>query len=380
MNITNKDEFISQISDLDEIGVRVKGDLTVIQYNVAFPETFDTQAAKECRGIVFDNTSGKCLRRPYPKFFNVNEKEETQMDKIKTERILWVADKLDGTLISPVIRNGNIFWGTKRLADDFNDAVWRWLYSQEIEVVQQYVDLVWHYVSTGITPIFEFHDPKCAGTVIVIHYDKAFLKLTGLRDILTGEMFDVTKINHSAKYPKVEIVDHLAITSLEEIKKELEDAEGVEGRVIMLEKTGLVKMKSPWYVKRHRVKSLFEYDYIKAQLFLGTHEEISMDDIAPEMDKEDRESLAKFGNKLKDMLAKVRTHVITRVNGFETKKEYGLFLKASESNTIFDSIIFSLIGASDAEEKLKQQVIEHVGKYTSSNSRFDMWKASVEKI
>src|SRR5690242_11836962 len=37
---------------------------------------------RECRGICFDQETGKVISRPFQKFFNVNEKEETQQDKL----------------------------------------------------------------------------------------------------------------------------------------------------------------------------------------------------------------------------------------------------------------------------------------------------------
>ncbi len=94
--------YISTISDVllaiegrDEFVVAEKEGYTVINYNVmmadTFPDVIDDQASgmfeqydyyaalrRECRGIIFDTATGEILRRPFHKFFNVNEREETQ--------------------------------------------------------------------------------------------------------------------------------------------------------------------------------------------------------------------------------------------------------------------------------------------------------------
>jgi len=371
----NKTEFESAIAGMDEIGVIDKGDVTVYQYNVAFPDTFKNPAAKECRGRVYDNETGEIVRNTFAKFFNVNEKEETQFDLIKDEKILWVTNKLDGTLISPLIRNDNIFWGTKRLADDFNDAVWKFLSEMSPIESKQYVDFVWNCVLENITPMFEFHDPKCSGSVIVIHYDRPFLRLIGLRDNVTDELFYVRDHPLVFAFPLIEAVEHLTITSLEDIEQFLSTAEGIEGRVVMLEKTGIVKMKSPWYVKRHRVKSLFEFDHIKAQLILEKHE-LSMDDIAPNMEQTDREELERFGVDLKGHIEKVKEYIIDESNKFEDRKSYGLHIQNHPD--VFSGLIFPLIN--NGKDNAYNSVVKSLDYFIKKDARFKQWGELVDKI
>jgi len=367
----NKTEFEAAIAGMDEI--IDKGDVTVYQYNVAFPDTFNNTSAKECRGRVYDNKSEKLVRNTFPKFFNMNEREETQYDKIKDEKILWMTDKLDGTLISPLIRNNNIFWGTKRLAEDFNDAVWDFLY--ENCPVQWYVDFVYECVLSNITPMFEFHDPNFSGSVIVIKYDRPFLRLIGLRDNITDELFYVRDHPLVKAYPAIEVVEHLTPIPLADIVEFLADVEGIEGRVVMLEKTGLVKIKSPWYVKRHRVKSLFEFDHIKAQLVLEQHD-LSIDDIAPNMEPEDVKELERFGLELKTRIEKAKEYIIDVSNKFQDRKSYGLFLK--ENPVIFSGLVFPLIN--NSKDNAYNSVVVSLNYYIQKKSRFEDWCKIVDEL
>jgi hypothetical protein len=54
---------------------------------------------RECRGICFDQETGKVISRPFQKFFNINEKEETQQDKLDLSLEHHILEKMDGTMI-----------------------------------------------------------------------------------------------------------------------------------------------------------------------------------------------------------------------------------------------------------------------------------------
>jgi len=76
--INNISDVLPAIEGRDEFTVAVKEGYTVINYNVMMSDTFDCPNRRECRGIIFDTASGDIIRRPFQKFFNVNEREETQ--------------------------------------------------------------------------------------------------------------------------------------------------------------------------------------------------------------------------------------------------------------------------------------------------------------
>jgi RNA ligase len=105
--ITHIDDVLPHIVGRDEFRVTDKDNYTVITYMVAFENTFlwddndpiGSSIRRECRGITFDN-DGKLICRKYHKFFNVGEKEETQLNKINLYEPHIVLEKLDGSLIS----------------------------------------------------------------------------------------------------------------------------------------------------------------------------------------------------------------------------------------------------------------------------------------
>jgi len=84
---------------------------------------------RECRGILFDRETGALLARPLHKFFNVNEIDETDQEKIiissssatgvlENKNITnannhVVLEKLDGYFVYPVVTRGELKFATK---------------------------------------------------------------------------------------------------------------------------------------------------------------------------------------------------------------------------------------------------------------------------
>jgi tRNA splicing ligase len=97
------EDVLPHIEGRDEFRVLEKDGYTVVNYAVAFEETFKwdsndpigSAVRRECRGLIFDS-KGKLISRPYAKFFNVGEKEETQIHKINLYEPHVVLEKLDG--------------------------------------------------------------------------------------------------------------------------------------------------------------------------------------------------------------------------------------------------------------------------------------------
>jgi len=103
--INHIDDVIPHIENRTEFRVMEKDWYTVVNYAVAFEGTFsftpkrsqlNMEIRRECRGLIFDTETGKLISRPYHKFFNVGEKEETQLNKINLHEPHVVLEKLDG--------------------------------------------------------------------------------------------------------------------------------------------------------------------------------------------------------------------------------------------------------------------------------------------
>lgn len=91
------DEALEAINGKTEFKLYSSFGFTFIKYQTSSSSTFpDLSTAsnkkqerhlkilRECRGIAFNQKTGKCVCRKFHKFFNINEKEETNVSlKVK---------------------------------------------------------------------------------------------------------------------------------------------------------------------------------------------------------------------------------------------------------------------------------------------------------
>ena len=304
--ITNISDVLPAIEGRDEFAVAVKEGYTVINYNVmmadTFPDvrkpippfggvegmtTFDCLAAlrRECRGIIFDSMTGEILRRPFHKFFNVNEREETQDHIVDLSRDHRILEKLDGSMIAPFVVNGEMIWGTKMGATDVAKPVEEFVKNNP---VYQYIAKKW--IELGWTPIFEWCSRKQR---IVLDYKEDQLILTAIRNMKTGEYcFYPYMKNHAAAIdiPVVRAFDMLAMNDMKAFLEYVRDLEDLEGFVVRFNDGHMLKLKCHWYLQIHKAKEAILQDRNIVELILDD----KLDDVKAHLPVEDRDRLTQF--------------------------------------------------------------------------------------
>ena len=196
--IKNIEDVLPAIEGRQEFVVAEKEGYVVINYNVMMEDTFPpvnvaggsakmraerslhNALRRECRGIIFDSKTGVILRRPFHKFFNVNERQETQLGQLDFSKEHWIDTKLDGSMIAVFMHGGELIYGTKMVAPDFNELVKQFVAASDID----YESFCRDAIEQGYTPIFEFMHPQKR---IVIDYGKPGLTLLAVRNMVTGE-------------------------------------------------------------------------------------------------------------------------------------------------------------------------------------------------
>ena len=203
------DDVLPAIEGAPEFIVAERNGHTIINYNVAFADTFpvvtDRKSAlrRECRGIIFDS-DGKLIRRPYHKFKNVNESEDTQAHLVDLSREHHVLDKLDGSMLVPFVLNDKLEWGTKMGLTEVAAPVAEFAANNPM-----YNNFALMLIRAGYTPIFEWCSRKQR---IVIDHPEDMLILTAIRDMRTGEYVhydDIKAIAQEALIPVVAAFDSL---------------------------------------------------------------------------------------------------------------------------------------------------------------------------
>jgi RNA ligase len=260
--INTIDDVLPAIAGRDEFVVAQRDFGTVINYLVAMPDTFkmegpdDVMGAirRECRGLIFD-LEGRIMSRPFHKFFNVNEKEETQAHMLDLSRPHIVMDKLDGSMIRPVRMHGMIRLATKMGVTDIAIEAERLIDEEQYTWLED-------MMANGLTPIFEYVAPT---NKIVVEYAEAKLILTAVREIVSGEYRSLRQWA-----PPFEIVR--TDSSIHDFNAYLSFKRGEtmrEGDIIAFADGHRVKVKNDWYVQIHKTKDIVRVDRNIVELVLG---------------------------------------------------------------------------------------------------------------
>lgn len=359
------DDVLPHIEGREEFIVAERDFGTVINYVVAMQDTFDMTGLddlsgairRECRGLIFDK-EGNIMSRPFHKFFNVNERTETQTHEIDLSQSHVVMEKMDGSMIRPLLVDGYLRLGTKMGVTEVSMKAEEWLAANShSKHLKQW--LRW-CVDTDVTPIFEWVSPL---NQIVIAYEESDLVLLAMRDNETGEYYmpETCPFTVVPQYGSVEgnIVDYVARQS---------EAEGREGDIIRFDNGHMLKIKNDWYVRIHKALDKVRFDRNIVALIL--HEE--MDDVVPLMPA--------------DVVRRVCQFEIDFWNAFSIKQNrlYGLRIACQQSydddrKRIALEFIPTLERKEDAQfifrmldgHDLRELMLAHIEKCISSNTKWD---------
>ena len=281
--ITNISDVLPAIQGRDEFVVAEKEGYTVINYNVMMADTFDCNIRRECRGIIFDTKTGDIIRRPFHKFFNVNEREETQDHVVDLSQDHAILEKLDGSMIAPFIVDGKMIWGTKMGATDVAKPV-----EEFVARNPEYITFADEAIDNGWTPIFEWCSRKQR---IVLDYFDDQLVLTGLRNMNTGVYAlhgNLEAIGLAYAIPVVRVFEPQ--TDMKAFLEYVRDLEDLEGFVVRFDDGHMLKLKCHWYLQIHKAKEAILQDRNIVELILEEH----LDDIKAHLPAEDRDHLTHF--------------------------------------------------------------------------------------
>lgn len=269
---SNISDYLPAIAGRDEFVVAKKpGGYTVINYNVMMGDTFpdpDTASTEEerrlfmlrrdCRGIKFSTEYGNIICRPFHKFFNVNERPETMLNKLDFSKPHWILEKLDGSMIAPFMAvTGNIYgprWGTKMGINDISLPV-----EEFVATRPEYEKLANFCLNGDATPIFEWCSRQ---NTIVIDHPVDRLVLTAIRHNFTGEYCTYDQLTEIAESFGVEVVKAYEgnADSMVALVEETKGLVGMEGFVVVFNTGLMVKVKAEDYLRKHKSKEAVQLE------------------------------------------------------------------------------------------------------------------------
>jgi RNA ligase len=183
-------DVLPYVEGRDEFVVAERDFGTVINYVVSMADTFDMTGPddvagamrRECRGLKFAS-NGEIAARPLHKFHNVGEREETQPHRVDLLQPHTIMEKLDGSMIHPMMINGYIRWMTKMGITEVAMQA-----ESFIAKNTRYKDFAAWCISEQLTPVFEWCSPF---NQIVLPYEEDQLTLLAVRHNITGEYLSI---------------------------------------------------------------------------------------------------------------------------------------------------------------------------------------------
>ena len=281
--INHIDDVFPHIAGNDNIVVNRKDDYIIVDYILNTPDTFNNPYDKECRGLLF-NADGTIMARRLHKFFNVNERPEALVENLDLSKPHWILEKLDGSMITPMITHGLLTWGSKAGVTFLTPQI-----EEFVKVNDNYRDFAEFMMMIGYTPIFEWCSRK---NRIVIDHPFDRLVLIAIRDTVTGEYqpydyFDTYKKNYG-----IEVVNQYlgTVANMQQLAEDIKGMSGIEGFVIRFADGHMVKVKCDEYCRYHRAKDDISREKNVISILINGQ----ADDFKGLLMKEDKETLERF--------------------------------------------------------------------------------------
>lgn len=374
--IRDLDDVLHAIQDSPEFIVVEKDDYIVINYVVMNEETFphiddnETDVSKriramvrrECRGLIFDR-NGMLINRRFHKFFNVNEREETQHEMIDWNKPHVILEKLDGSMVSPCRIGNHIRWMTKMgITDTSMEA--------EVHVAKnpKYALIARMAYDRDLTLIFEWCSNK---NRIVLDYPVDRLVLTAVRFNDNGKYMPYDELKQLAAgfdIPVVQAWSHEQIQKMGTLIGIIRAAEGTEGVVVRFEDGHMVKVKSDWYVRIHKAKAMLSNEREVVGMILNNQ----LDDLIPVLPKEDIEKINVFQNKmdvhLKACAKKMFEDIYYSRKWFD-RKTFAI-QEAQKYSPLWRSMIFKFWDQHVNESLTYQAIVDIILKHSLSNQSY----------
>lgn len=361
------DDVLPYIEGRSEFIVAEREGFTVINYVVAFADTFNMTGAddlggairRECRGLIFDE-DGSIMSRPFHKFFNVNERDETQAHVLDMTAAHVIMEKMDGSMIRPVRLNGMVRLATKMGITDIAEEAEQLLTGRQLD----WLDTM---MLTGVTPLFEYISPT---NKIVIEYSEPQLVLLAMRNNVTGNYYmpHYTPFKVVPQYGSVE-------GGLSEYIARAREMQGREGDIIRFANGHMLKVKNDWYVRIHKTKDIVRVDRNIVALIVNEE----LDDILPLLDAPDYARVMQversFWNDFDNVQGRLEglDLLATLIYGGD-KKRVALEMVPNLINKGDGAFIFKMLDGKSVRDMLIEQVRKCVGNTTRYDEMVEWMK------
>lgn len=331
LNITKKNScFYSKHVSID--GHKV----AMFHYMMADFKDFNNSNAFEMRGLTFVQNKNNVWSEPFlhlHKFFNLNQTTNYMSNDLKNKKLVSVYEKLDGSMIRFIPIGDHVYAKTKMSFESKQAISAQSVYNTNSNV-KSFVD---YTLKNNLAAIFEYVSPF---NRVVIGYRYTDLVLVALRDNSNGQYLNIDDYGkkwgiRTAK--KVEMDYQDTMSSL--------DSEELEGYVLHFDDGQMVKVKTPWYLKNHR---LLTVDVQSTNFIINCILDETIDDLISNIPEDQFETIERIKNireKVVNLIICKYDKIKNILNNYDgDKKTFALSIKDDED---FHLIMQSLKNPTD---------------------------------
>lgn len=326
-------------------------DISIFNYRLATYQNFENPVegtdlkAYEMRGICFVfNTDGTLYNRYLllDKFFNVEQTPCSMYSVVKDYKIKNIFNKEDGSIASFVkLPNGKALGKSKASFQSEQAIEIQKIYDNDPNI-KQFVDFT---LSKDIVAIFEYVSPT---NRIVVPYANTQLILLRLRDNKTGEYLDINDYK--------EHLDGISVAAsetgtLDELINLRTIVDNKEGWIIQFENGKMVKLKTQWYVDRHR---LFTEDLNRENTLIALILDETIDDVLAQIAEPTKKVEIEYAIEVVNKeIAKMVHQVEELMKSYKgDRKEFAL---KYHKNPLF-SLVMGILNGKDIVDVVKQRL------------------------
>jgi RNA ligase len=376
--IRHIDDVLPIVEGREEFIVAQRDWGSVINYVVSMTDTFppvngrEEAILRECRGLLF-YPDGRIMARRLHKFFNVNERDETQAHEIDLGQPHVILEKLDGSMITPVMTESGMRWGTKMGLTDVGMGAEEFVarHPQYEQFARMVMD------NFGWTPIFEWCSRKQR---IVVDYPVDRLVLIAVRDTVTGEYRSHRWLQEYGEMFEIEVVKAYPGTteSMEHLITETRGSEGIEGWIIRFDDGHMVKVKGDWYVRIHKTKDALVHEKNVLDLIVSE----KSDDVKEFMIDDDRRRLEDYETNFwmgvhRTITAYDRYWEAVQEEGVDRKTWAVEWMpKVKEDDPFASSIVFGKFDGKDTRKMVLDIITKNLGSQTRVDEVRRLWGGS----
>ncbi len=329
---TKADEIVEKYDNFYKKEI-TKGNIKLYLYNYMISD-YDVFASdplsRELRGLVISEDNEIFLS--VPKFFNLNEIEETQYNLLKDKKIKKIQEKLDGSLITPIRINGEIIMKSKGSFESDQSTLAQSICDSSPDLQFFILDMY----DNGFIPYFELTGEE---NQHVLEYDyNSRLTLIMVRNE-NGEFIDINKFGY--KYT-AESFDY----TLDEMKNMQKLDKGKEGWVVKFEDGLIIKIKTEEYFILHKLND--QADSYKVMLKTILDED--MDDVLSIVSEKKKEKLIKMNKTIGDYVVSFVLEIEGIIETSESLDRKSIALKYK--NHIYFNVIMKSLDRGNVKDNL----------------------------